>query len=195
MLRYSHLHRKTVYAIQSFSGSCLSRHQLMSELSFLKQKLKQADACMMQACGKTFWAFQKLFNFEKLKRMLEQKEFMPELGKMDRRGKGNGGKHKMRDWDTINGGTVRTENLNLIWTENASWEDSRVGEGRMKEKDVNSKTHRRIINGGSRRDQSSDVCASLSPPVDFALSSDNVQAICLLTFWQTRYASCSKQGQ
>lgn len=46
--------------------------------------------------------------------MLEQKEFMPEVGKMDRRGKGNGGKHKMGDRGTIEGVTVRTENLNLI---------------------------------------------------------------------------------
>lgn len=41
----------------------------------------------------------KTFSSEKLKQMLEQKEFMPELSKMNRRGKGNRGKHKMRgDW-------------------------------------------------------------------------------------------------
>lgn len=39
----------------------------------------------------------KIFSSEKLKQMLEQKEFVPELSKMNRKGKGNGGKHKMRD--------------------------------------------------------------------------------------------------
>lgn len=39
----------------------------------------------------------KKFSSEKIKQVLEQKEFMPELCTMNRRGKSNGGKHKMRD--------------------------------------------------------------------------------------------------
>jgi len=38
----------------------------------------------------------KMFSSEKLQQMLEQEEFMPELSKMNRRGKSSGGKHKMR---------------------------------------------------------------------------------------------------
>lgn len=81
---------------------------MMSELSFFKQKHKQADAC--NPVGKVF-ELCKMFSSEKLKQILEQKEFMPEL-RMNRRGKGTRGKQNERlGWtgNRINGRPLRTD--------------------------------------------------------------------------------------
>lgn len=86
------------------------------------QAAAQAGWCLYSATlWEKFSSFAKCFSSEKLKQMSVQKEFMPELSRMNRRGKSARGKQNERlGWtgNRLEGGPLRADwepNLEMNW--------------------------------------------------------------------------------